>query len=75
MPTQMPSSGRPAATRSRSASARPRSSSPRAALSVWPTPATTASGASRTTAGSVVTSGSAPARSNAAQTERRLPAP
>ena len=50
MPTQMPSTGLPAATRSRIASSRPFSASPRAALSTWPTPAMTASGASRTAA-------------------------
>jgi len=46
-----------------------------AALSTWPTPATTASGSSRTAAGSVEISGDAPARSSAAQTLRRFPAP
>ena len=75
MPTQIPSTGRPAATRSRIASSRPCSASPRAALSTWPTPAITASGASRTSAGSTVTVGSAPARAKAEATERRLPAP
>ena len=73
MPTQIPSSGRPAAARSRNASAS--GSSPRAALSTWPTPAMTTSGASRTDAGSVEISVAAPARSSAAQTLRRLPAP
>ena len=37
IPTQIPSSGRPPPTRSRSASSRP-GASPRAALSTWPTP-------------------------------------
>ena len=41
----------------------------------WPTPATIASGASATSAGSLVTTGSAPARASAEQTLRRLPAP
>ena len=60
MPTQMPSTGRPAPTRSRIASSRPVAASPRAALSTWPTPAMTASGASRTAAASVVIDASAP---------------
>ena len=41
----------------------------------WPTPATIASGAAATSAGSLVTTGSAPARASAEQTLRRLPAP
>ena len=75
MPTQIPSTGRPAATRSRIASSRPFAASPRAALSTCPTPAITASGASRTAAASVEIDGSAPARAKAEVTERRLPAP
>ena len=75
MPTQMPSTGRPAATRSRIASSRPFAASPRAALSTCPTPAITASGASRTVSGSIVIAVSAPARAKAEVTERRLPAP
>ena len=73
MPTQIPSVGRSAAARSSSASAS--GARPRAALSRWPTPAITASGASRTASGSVEISGDAPARSSAAHTLRRLPAP
>ena len=72
-PTQMPRTGRPAATRSRSTSAS--GSSPAAACATWPTPATIASGAAATSAGSVVTTGSAPARARAEQTLRMLPAP
>ena len=48
---------------------------PAAALSTWPTPAISASRASRAVAGSVVTTGSAPARTRAADSERRFPAP
>ncbi len=75
MPTQMPSTGRPAATRSRTASSRPLATRPRAALSTCPTPAITASGASRTAAGSVLIVGVAPARRSADTTDRRFPAP
>ncbi len=75
MPTQIPSTGLPAATRSRIASSRPFALSPRAALSTWPTPAITASGAALTAVASVEIEASAPARANAAVTERRFPAP
>ena len=47
----------------------------RAARAEWPTPATTARDAAATSAGSLVTTGSAPARASAEQTLRRLPAP
>ena len=75
MPTQIPSSGRPAAARSRSAWSTPVRASPSAALATCPTPATTASGDSRTSVASVVTNGSAPSRASAEQRLRRLPAP
>ena len=67
MPTQIPAIGRCAVARSRRASSSPWRASPAAALSTWPTPAISASGASRTSSASVVTTGSTPARASAGE--------
>ena len=75
MPTQMPSTGRPPASR------RPMTLGPRTALSPAmqaakaPTPGTTRPSASRAACGSALTVTWAPVRARARSAERRLPEP
>src|SRR6266704_2853230 len=72
-PRQIPSTGRPACAASRIASPSPVSASRREAGAKFPTPGSTTRSAPRTTAGSAVSSASAPAARCACSTRRSPP--
>ncbi len=75
MPTQMPSTGRPAASRLAMTCSPPAARSPVMQAANAPTPGTTRPSASSAVRWSAVTSASAPARASARWAERRLPEP
>ena len=75
MPTQMPSTGLPAASRSATIFSPPTARKPVMHASYAPTPGTTRPSAAAAAAGSEVTSTAAPTRSSARCADRRLPDP